>query len=178
MKKSWTFLLAALCACLLFAGCGAKPAAPAGSAPAPQTAGESPAPSGAAAESEPSAPVYGDRVRDGTYEIEISSSSSMFRIIDARLTVKDGAMSAVMTLGGDGYEKLYMGTGEEAAAADSGAYIYFVEDEAGRYTYAVPVEALDRDTDCAAFSTRKQRWYDRVLVFRSASLPEGAVALG
>jgi hypothetical protein len=30
-----------------------------------------------------------------------------------RLTVKEGKMSAVLTLSGTGYEKLYMGTGEE-----------------------------------------------------------------
>ena len=43
----------------------------------------------------------------------------MFRIVRAELTVKDGSMKAAVTLGGKGYLKLFMGTGEEALAADS-----------------------------------------------------------
>ena len=61
-------------------------------------------------------PVYVNQIKDGTYNIEVSSSSSMFKIVDAQLTVKGGEMSAVLTLNGTGYEKLYMGTGEEALA--------------------------------------------------------------
>ncbi len=37
----------------------------------------------------------------------------MFRITECELTVKDGSMSAVMTMGGTGYLKLYMGTGRK-----------------------------------------------------------------
>ena len=35
-------------------------------------------------------PVYGGQIKDGTYPIEVKTSSSMFRITDAQLTVKDG----------------------------------------------------------------------------------------
>ena len=41
-------------------------------------------------------PIYADDINDGTYSIEVKSSSSMFRIIDCELTVRDGKMSAVM----------------------------------------------------------------------------------
>ena len=44
----------------------------------------------------------------------------------------------------------------------------------GAYSYTVPVAALDSDTDCAAYSIRKQQWYDRTLVFDSELLPESA----
>ena len=67
-----------------------------------------------------------------------------------------------------------MGTSEEAMAAPDTECIYFAEDAAGKYTYTVPIEALDQDTDCAAWSIRKQKWYDRVLVFESDGLPEEA----
>ena len=119
-------------------------------------------------------PVYADQINDGTYAIEVSSSSSMFKIVDAQLTVADGEMTAVLTLSGDGYEKLYMGTGEQALADADDVCIYFVEDEAGMYTYEVPVAALDLEIDCAAWSFNKETWYDRVLVFQSALLPEDA----
>jgi hypothetical protein len=68
-----------------------------------------------------------------------------------------------------------MGTGEEAVSAAETEYIPFVENEEGAYTYEVPVEALDAAIDCAAFSKKKEKWYDRELVFRADSLPEGAI---
>ena len=114
------------------------------------------------------------KLNDGTYTIDVTSSSSMFRIVDCELNVSDGEMTADMTLSGTGYEKLYMGTGEEAKSADGDDYIYYVENAEGAYTYTVPVEALDTEIDCAAFSIRKQEWYDRTLVFESASLPKEA----
>ena len=41
-------------------------------------------------------------------------------------------------------------------------------------TFTVPIEALDQETDCAAWSIRKEKWYDRVLVFESAQIPAEA----
>ena len=120
-------------------------------------------------------PIYGNQIKDGTYSIEVSSSSSMFRIIDAQLTVKDGEMSAVLTLSGTGYEKLYMGTEEEALADTEDKYIYFVENSQGKYTYEVPVEALNQNINCAAWSIRKEKWYDRVLVFSSAMISDDVI---
>ncbi len=113
-------------------------------------------------------------LKDGTYDIEVESSSSMFRIVSCELTVSGGEMTALMTLSGTGYEKLFMGTGEEALAAPDSEFIYYQEDAEGRYAYLVPVNALDADIPCAAFSIRKQTWYDRTLVFKSKSLPESA----
>jgi len=112
---------------------------------------------------------------DGTYPISVSSSSSMFKIIDAQLTVEKGTMSAVLTLSGTGYEKLYMGTKEAALEATEEEYCYFSENEEGKYTYEIPVEALDKEIDCAAWSIKKSEWYDRTLVFESTSLPEEAL---
>ncbi len=124
------------------------------------------------------APVYGKNLKNGTYKIDVGSSSSMFRIVDCDLTVADGEMSAVITLSGTGYEKLFMGTGDEALTAPESEYIYFEENPEGKYTYALPVAALDTDIECAAFSIRKQTWYDRTLVFESGTLPEGAFSKG
>lgn len=119
-------------------------------------------------------PVYGTDLVDGVYQVEVASSSSMFKIVDCELTVQDGEMTAVMTMSSDGYLKLFMGTGEEAVQASEEDCIPFVENAEGKQTYKVPVEALDMGIDCAAWSKRKEKWYDRVLVFRASSLPQNA----
>lgn len=123
-------------------------------------------------------PVYGSSLNDGVYDITVDSSSSMFKIVSCRLTVEGGKMTAVMTMGGAGYLYVYMGTGEQAAAAGEDSYIPFVEDESGAHTYTVPVEALNTGIDCAAFSKNKEMWYDRTLIFRADSLPMDAFADG
>lgn len=124
---------------------------------------------------ESAVPVPGYALKDGTYPIEAESSSSMFRIVRAELTVKDGSMKAAVTLSGKGYLKLFMGTGEEALDADPSQYIGFSEDADGAYTYELPVEALDQELECAAFSKRKQKWYDRQIVFKGDTLPKEAL---
>ena len=123
-------------------------------------------------------PVYGTDLKDGVYDINVDSSSSMFKIVSCRLTVESGEMTAVMTMGGTGYLYVCMGTGEEAAAASEDAYIPFVEDGTGAHTYTVPVEALNSGVPCAAFSKNKEMWYDRTLVFRADALPMDAYADG
>lgn len=115
-----------------------------------------------------------EAVDNGTYHIEVESSSSMFRVVDCLLTVDDGAMTATMTMSGDGYGFVYLGTGEQAAADSESAYIPFVLDGQGAKTFTIPVSALDTEIDCAAWSIRKERWYDRTLVFRSESLAPAA----
>lgn len=122
-------------------------------------------------------PVYGTDIIDGTYDIEVDSSSSMFRIVKAQLTVQEGKMSAVLTLGGKGYLRLFMGTGEEAVKAPETEYAEYVEDADGAYTYEVKVEALDKPLECTGFSKRKEKWYDHQIVFEAASLEADALLI-
>ena len=122
--------------------------------------------------------VSPDQLNEGIYEIAVDSSSSMFPIEQCELTVKDGGMEAVLTMGGTGYLFVYPGSAEEAAAADEADYIPYVENEEGAQTYTLPVEALDQGVPCAAFSKKKEKWYDRTLVFRADSLPDDAFAEG
>ena len=56
-----------------------------------------------------------------------------------------------------------------------GEYDPFEEAADGSHHFTVPVEALDKELDCAAFSKKKEKWYDRVLVFRADSLPADAL---
>lgn len=122
-------------------------------------------------------PIYADEIKDGVYPVEVSSSSSMFRITECELTVQDGEMSAVMTMGGTGYRYLFMGTGTDAETADESEYIPFEETD-GVHKFTVPVEALDMGIDCTAFSDKKEKWYDRTILFRADSLPADAFADG
>lgn len=122
-------------------------------------------------ETEERVPVTGDEIPDGSYQIEVESSSSMFRVVEATLRAEKGELHAVITLSGKGYPHLYMGTADEAAKAPESDYIPYQENENGMYTYEVPVEALDKEIYCAGYSRRKEKWYDRTLVFLSDSLP-------
>ena len=36
------------------------------------------------------------------------------------------------------------------------------------------MEALDKPLNCAAFSKKKEKWYDRTILFRADSLPTEA----
>ena len=123
-------------------------------------------------------PVPGEMLLDGDYPVAAKSSSSMFRIESAVLTVKDGSMTATLTMGGKSYLYVYPGTAQEAAAAAEDAFIPFAENAEGAYTFTIPVEALDAPVPCAAFSKNKQLWYDRTLLFRADSLPVDAFRAG
>ena len=159
LKKTLAFALSAALFAFSLAGCGGNSIDSAKASDADsqeKTEQAADAPEGASA-----APITADKVADGPYPI----------------TVENGSMHCVMTLSGTGYGKLFMGTGDEAAAASEADFIPYVENAEGKYTYDVPVEALDEDTACAAWSIRKEQWYDRTLVFESAGVDLRADAL-
>lgn len=110
------------------------------------------------------------QVSDGSYKVNVTSSSSMFKVTDCILTSKKGEMTAKITLSGTGYDYLYVGTSAEAALADKSKWIPYVVDKNGMYTYTVPVSLLDTGISVAAFSHKKQVWYDRTLTFASAGM--------
>lgn len=115
-------------------------------------------------------PVSAAELVDGVYNINVESSSSMFKITDCELTVGGEAMMAKLIMSSDSYGYLYLGTAEQAADADVADYIA-PEVENGVGTFVFPLAALDQQIDCAAWSRNKELWYDRTLVFRSDSLP-------
>ena len=185
MRKNIYGIMAAVClSSILAAGCGGKNQAETLPAQSSETMSVQVSENVEATEetaeqqsvgTEGMTPVLASELRDGVYQIQVDSSSSMFRIEACELTVKDGSMTADMKMGGTGYLKLYMGTGEEAAKAPEEKMIPFEEAADGSHHFTVPVEALDKELDCAAFSKKKEKWYDRVLVFRADSLPADAL---
>ena len=118
--------------------------------------------------------VYASELKDCTYEVEMKSSSSMFKVDRCELQVENGQMQAVLYMSSQSYLYLYAGTAGEAAAAGEDAYIPRVEAEDGVGSFTLPVEALDTGVACAAFSRKKEKWYDRTLLFRVDSLPADA----
>lgn len=106
---------------------------------------------------------------DGNYQVDVDTGNKMFKVTNCILTSEKGKMYAVITLSGTGYDYLYMGSAADAAEAAAKDYISYVADEAGKYTYKVSVESLDKGIAVAAHSIKKDKWYDRTLIFSSAS---------
>ena len=112
---------------------------------------------------------------DGTYDIEVETDSSMFHSDSCTLTVADGTYVAALVLPGEGFSRLYFGTAEEAiTASDDLIYDYRLNDE-GKYTFDIPVEALDEELQIAAFGQRRDTWYDHTIIFHA---PEGEALAG
>ena len=106
---------------------------------------------------------------DGSYQVDVDTGNRMFKVTNCILTSEKGKMYAVITLSGTGYDYLYMGLADDAEEAAAKDYISYVADEAGKYTYKVPVESLDKGIAVAAHSIKKDKWYDHTLIFSSAS---------
>ncbi len=115
-----------------------------------------------------------DLIKNGTYAIDVSSSSSMFKFVECLLTVEDSVMTAAVTLSGQGFGKLYMGTGADALA-DTDENIHEFTLNGDRHSFTVPVAALDTELDCAGFSIRREQWYDHTVIFQSRNIPAEAV---
>lgn len=108
---------------------------------------------------------------DGVYSADATTNNSMFKVVASKLTIADGEITATVTLSGTGYDYLYAGKAENAAANQSD-WAAYEENLFGKYTYTVPVEQLDAPVDIAAHSTKKDLWYDREITFASESLSE------
>ena len=122
-------------------------------------------------------PVYGQDIKDGTYEIQVSVSSPMLQIEKTRLTVKDGTMTAELTVKSSEYSYIYIGTGEEAKKAAPDRRISFTENPDGTRSCTISAESLDRILTCAAYSEKHEQWYQYSLLFDASSLPEKALLI-
>jgi sirohydrochlorin cobaltochelatase len=116
--------------------------------------------------------VTANRIQNGTYSVEVDSDTSMFKIVDCKLTVEDNSMTAVMTLSGQGYSPLYMGKIEDAQTDEQNQISHVLADE--KYSFTVPVSALDINIDCAGRGVKSGNWYDHVVVLKSGGLPAEA----
>lgn len=119
-------------------------------------------------------PVYPRDITDGTYEIAAESDSPFFKIEKAVITVEGDRMYVSITIPSLSYLYVFPGTREEAAKADEQSWIgYRKENKHSTFTFRV--DALDQEFDCAAYSKKKKRWYDRKIVLDASTLPDGAL---
>ena len=141
---------------------------------------------------------------DGLYKVDVPDPASMCKILaednnTCNLLVKDGKMTAIFRLNSDGYDKVFVGTKEEAAAADPSEWIYRTEEKRTTVdegieitsticTYEIPVSALGTDISVATHSIAKgdtdganyvKGWYDRTFNFSNprAFSPQDTAAL-
>jgi len=121
-------------------------------------------------------PVYPEDLKEGEDEPEVISDSRFFKIIHSDLTNKDGHMDAVITISSTSYAYVFPGTAEQAAAADKSEWIE-ADEKDGYGSFSISVEAFNKEIPCAAYSKKKQKWYDRNIVFLADSLPDGAVMI-
>ncbi|MFR6378864.1 MAG: hypothetical protein ACLUNZ_02575 [Evtepia sp.] len=116
-------------------------------------------------EIEEGTPVYADVLNDGTYDITVESSSSMFNIEACQLTVADGKMTAAMTMGGTGYLYVFPGTGEEAAAASEDQYISLKKTTQASTSLPSPWSTWTRAWAALRSARIREMWYDPHLGF-------------
>ncbi len=119
-------------------------------------------------------PIYPRDIKDGKYNVTTESSSSFFHVVDTKLTVKKNKMTAVLLIASYSYKCVYPGSAEDAAKAPLDDYVMAEDTDLGT-TFEIPVEALNQEFKLAAFSKRKKKWYDRLMVIDAATLPASAV---
>ena len=109
---------------------------------------------------------------DGDYTTEVDSDSAMFKVASCVLKIQGGKITATIALSGTGYDKLFIGTAAQAGAADPSEHIGYTMNAEGKYSFVLPVSALDTPVAISAHSISKDLWYDRTLTFKSASLQQ------
>ena len=95
-------------------------------------------------------PSTKQKLKDGTYKVLSTTCRVMFYLNPkdedptySILTIKDGKMTATITLSGDGYDYVYMGTPAQAKKAGKKNWIK-AKVVNGYYTFTIPVSALDK----------------------------------
>jgi len=123
-------------------------------------------------------PIYAKDINDGTYPVEMVSSSSMFKADHTELVVEGEEMKAILYMTSEAYLYMFAGIAEEADKASEEDYILPEETGDGMRTFTLPLAALDSGESYAAYSKKKELWYDRTLLFRVDSLPMDAFKEG
>lgn len=116
--------------------------------------------------------VYPSELNAGRYEIEAVGSHSELIVEKCMLNSSGNSMTAEMTMLGDKVTALYLGSASSAESAQN--VIYPEKDENGKLVFTIRVEMLDGKITCAAYNEEEHEWNDRMLLFKSGSLPENA----
>ncbi|MDD6299944.1 hypothetical protein [Hornefia butyriciproducens] len=135
--------------------------------------------------SDPTVPAETKDLKAGTWKVKSDTDNRMFYLYPktgtkySTLTVKgEGSkknMTATVTLTGEGYDYLYMGTALEAAKAPKNQWIK-AKVVNGYYTYTLPVSALDKNLTVSAHSKKLNSWFEHTIIFYSSgakAVPSG-----
>lgn len=106
---------------------------------------------------------------DGNYHVNAEAGGQMFRVTDCVMTVKNGQMTAAVTLSGQGYNRIYLGD-EKKAPGDEKNWIFPDSLLAEQYTFQIPVEKLDEVMTIAVHTTKSNKWVTRTLTFHSEGM--------
>lgn len=106
---------------------------------------------------------------DGSYHVNAEAGGKMFRVTDCVMTVKNGQMTAAVTLSGQGYNRIYLGD-EKNAPGDEKNWIFPDSLLAEQYTFQIPVEKLDEVMTIAVHTTKSNKWVTRTLTFHSEGM--------
>lgn len=119
-------------------------------------------------------PISASEVKNGSFDIMVLSSSRFFKPELSSITSKDGELAALVNMKSKSYKYVYLGTAEEASKADESQLIPVTID--GEHShFEIPLKSLNSDVPCAAFSIKRQKWYNRNIVFDASSLPDKAL---
>ena len=82
------------------------------------------------------------------------AGGKMFRVTDCVMTVKNGQMTAAVTLSGRGYNRIYLGDVNNASDDEKN---WILPDSllAEQYTFQIPVEKLDEVMTIAVHTTEE-----------------------
>ena len=99
---------------------------------------------------------------EGEKELAITNNTGMFKAVSARVERSGGQARLVVALSGDGYHHLFKGTYEEAVANGNNRakWISGVKNAAGKWEFAIPLNADERYIPCVAISFREVGRYD------------------
>ena len=119
-------------------------------------------------------PISASEVKNGSFDIMVLSSSRFFKPELSSITSEDGELAALVNMKSKSYKYVYLGTAEEASKADESRLIPVTID--GEHShFEIPLKSLNSDVPCAAFSIKRQKWYNRNIVFDASSLPDKAL---
>jgi len=134
--------------------------------------------------SESSSPSAGDDsqkngkkkdLKTGTYAVRSDTDNRMFYIApntkNQKLSIlkisKNGKITATVTLTGQGYDYLYMGTAADAAKAKTSDLSKY-KSKNGYYSYSLPVSGMDTKINVAAHSKKLNKWFQHTIIFYSS----------
>ena len=115
-------------------------------------------------------------IPDGTYSVDVATGTKMFKVVDCKLVVAGEKVSALVTLSSNGYDYLYVGTKEEAAAASQSTWSKWIKEIPAEgktqrmYKIEMTKDALSSGLSVASHSESKNSWFDRNLTFDLSSL--------